>query len=172
MLSDSGMDVREVAGSCFCCNFGELMDAAGSLMDRGADTILAEPVGSCTDLSATIMQPLHDSALYILRLQMAESDILLLNKIDLLSEYERAASVGLLRDAFPGKELAQISARAGDGVDAWLIRILRGGAAGKHIVDVDYDRYAEGEAVLGWLMPRFSSDQWKEMSISSRSRFG
>ena len=29
--------------------------------------------------------------------------------------------------------------------------VLSGGSAGTHITEVDYDRYAHGEAVLGWL---------------------
>ncbi len=58
-LKRSGADVREVSGSCFCCNFGGFMDAVHSLITQGVDTIIAEPVGSCTDLSATILQPVQ-----------------------------------------------------------------------------------------------------------------
>lgn len=183
LLSRSGVGVREVAGSCFCCNFDGLMGAVRSLMDRNADIIIAEPVGSCTDLSATIMQPLkdkhpeiglapltvladpdrvrevlkrtdsliHPSALYILRLQMEEADCILLNKIDTLRTDEGRAMVELLRTSFPKSEVGEISARRGDGIDAWLASLLSAKEAGKTIVDVDYDRYAEGEAVLGWL---------------------
>ncbi len=59
ILSANGTDVQEIAGSCFCCDFDGLMEAALYLRDiAGCDTIVAEPVGSCTDLSATLMQPL------------------------------------------------------------------------------------------------------------------
>lgn len=59
LLRRHGFAVREVAGSCFCCGFRDLLDAAEGLgRDLQVDTILAEPVGSCTDLSATILQPL------------------------------------------------------------------------------------------------------------------
>lgn len=175
--------VREVAGSCFCCNFHGFEAAMQSLIDQGAEIILAEPVGSCTDLAATIMQPLkdrrpdinlapftvlvspdhvrealgecesamHPSALYILRLQMAEADRLLVNKIDLMNTEERTDLVRLLREAFPGRDIGEISARSGDGIDAWLASLMPDSGAGSHIVEVDYDRYAEGEAVLGWL---------------------
>ena len=76
---------------------------------------------------------------------------MLLNKVDLLVPAERAELAGLLREAFPDKAVGEISARTGDGIDEWLAGILSGSKAGEHIVDVDYDRYAEGEAVLGWL---------------------
>ena len=51
--------VEEVSGSCFCCNFGGFANAIAHLQEaNNSDIILAEPVGSCTDLSATIMQTL------------------------------------------------------------------------------------------------------------------
>ncbi|MBM4165271.1 MAG: cobalamin synthesis protein P47K, partial [Lentisphaerae bacterium] len=59
-LSRSGAGVQEVSGSCFCCNFGGFINAVKSLIDQQADIIIAEPVGSCTDLSATILQPVKD----------------------------------------------------------------------------------------------------------------
>lgn len=58
-LRSQGFDVGEVAGSCFCCNFDGLMGTIEKLgHDRRPDVILAEPVGSCTDLVATVVQPL------------------------------------------------------------------------------------------------------------------
>lgn len=61
LLAERGLDVREVGGSCFCCNFPGLLRNAGKLRkDVNADLILLEPVGSCTDLSATVLQPLKD----------------------------------------------------------------------------------------------------------------
>ena len=183
LLTGVGMGVEEVAGSCFCCNFGGFEQAVQSLVGRRADIVLAEPVGSCTDLAATIVRPLedrrpdldiapftvlaspnhvrvalqqspsalHENAVYILGLQLAEADHLLLNKVDRLPLPERAALSDLLRTAHPDKTVGEISALTGEGIDEWLDRVLAGGAAGQHIVDVDYDRYAEGEAVLGWL---------------------
>ncbi len=61
LLARQGLRVGEVAGSCFCCNFRGLIRAAGKLRDKTrADVLLAEPVGSCTDLSGTILQPLKE----------------------------------------------------------------------------------------------------------------
>ena len=59
-LRSQGFEVGEVAGACFCCNFNELTETASRL--EGAhqpDVILAEPVGSCTDLIATVVRPLR-----------------------------------------------------------------------------------------------------------------
>jgi Ni2+-binding GTPase involved in maturation of urease and hydrogenase len=58
-LRSQGFEVGEVAGACFCCNFNELTSVVEQL-DAGCrpDVILAEPVGSCTDLVATVIRPL------------------------------------------------------------------------------------------------------------------
>jgi MIP family channel proteins len=186
LLTEQGMNVREVAGSCFCCNFPALIAAAESLRsDVRADVLVAEPVGSCTDLSATLLQPLkdkfaqdfvlsplsvladpqrlrevlvgvpgrlHDSAAYIIRKQLEEADVIVLNKTDLLSPAERGELLDLVGEHFPAAEVRCLSALTGQGVDDWLQAVLAAGAtSGGRIAEVDYDTYAEGEAVLGWL---------------------
>lgn len=58
---NQGLAVEEVPGACFCCRFDDLVSRVGSLEDaEKPDVILAEPVGSCTDLVATVIQPLKD----------------------------------------------------------------------------------------------------------------
>jgi hypothetical protein len=44
-----------------------------------------------------------------------------------------------------------MSALRGQGIAAWLELVEQRTPAGQKIADVDYDTYAEGEAVLGWL---------------------
>src|SRR6476469_676252 len=48
----------QVTGGCFCCRFSDLIDAAHRLHAHEPDVIFAEAVGSCTDISATTLQPL------------------------------------------------------------------------------------------------------------------
>ncbi|GMW03362.1 MAG: hypothetical protein AMXMBFR84_44960 [Candidatus Hydrogenedentota bacterium] len=183
LLAQSGAPVREVAGSCFCCNFAAFQQAVKSLEDDGAQCVVAEPVGSCTDLTATIIQPmkklfsswslaplsvvadpervrgilrdrqspLHPDAAYILRLQLQEADRIVLNKADTLSRPDRQELTAMLAREFPQARIDVVSAWTGEGVDEWLDHILNEGNAGSHIAPVDYDRYANGEAVLGWL---------------------
>lgn len=58
-LRSQGFDVGEVAGSCFCCNFNALTSTVEGLgVNELPDVIIAEPVGSCTDLVATVIRPL------------------------------------------------------------------------------------------------------------------
>lgn len=185
-LRQAGWTVREISGGCFCCRFADLITAAERLVSElSLDILIGEPVGSCTDLSATVLQPLkdrypeqftvapfsvmvdpfrlwevleprrqsplHASARYILRKQLEEADVILLNKVDLLSAEELRELVAQAAETFPDAPLRLISALTGEGVTEWLQEIFCAVPAGRHIVEVDYDTYAEGEAVLGWL---------------------
>jgi Ni2+-binding GTPase involved in maturation of urease and hydrogenase len=163
---------REVAGGCFCCRFSDLMEQAEGLREYEPDVIFAEPVGSCIDLSATILQPLKrfyereyrlapltvlvDPAMlerakrgemdgdveYLFGQQLAEADLICTTK----------------RDLYPGARAAKVpvdfavSGATGEGVDEWLAEVLSGRRmAGARLLEVDYGRYAEAEAALAWL---------------------
>lgn len=185
LLSHNNIKVSEVSGSCFCCNFNGLINALSKVKaEAEADVIIAEPVGSCTDLSATIIQQLkehmnselrvspltvladpvrladileggnsdlHPSAAYIYRKQLEEADIILITKIDLLQTEDLSDLIDKVKLQFQGPQVLSISAKTGDGLDAWMKVITESNKAGQRVIDVDYDTYAEGEALLGWL---------------------
>src|SRR5262245_10058436 len=74
-LRAQGFPVEEVPGACFCCKFDDLVGTVGRLeAAERPDVILAEPVGSCTDLVATVVQPLK--GLYGDRFQVAPYPVL------------------------------------------------------------------------------------------------
>jgi len=75
-LRAQGFDVGEVAGACFCCKFPDLAATVEKLgSDFRPDVILAEPVGSCTDLVATVVRPL--TQFYRTPLEVAPYGVLL-----------------------------------------------------------------------------------------------
>ena len=54
------MPVEEIVGGCFCCRFTSLVEAAENLVrEKAPEVLIAEPVGSCTDLVATVSLPLE-----------------------------------------------------------------------------------------------------------------
>jgi len=60
IVAATGYPVEEITGGCFCCRFTSLTDAAERLTrEARPDVFLAEPVGSCTDLKATVQYPLR-----------------------------------------------------------------------------------------------------------------
>ena len=60
-LRAQGFQVGEVPGACFCCKFDDLIDTVGTMSaDSIPDLVIAEPVGSCTDLVATVIEPMRE----------------------------------------------------------------------------------------------------------------
>jgi Ni2+-binding GTPase involved in maturation of urease and hydrogenase len=56
----TGLETRDVRGGCFCCRLSDFVEQAESLISAlKPDFLLAEPVGSCTDLVATVLRPLR-----------------------------------------------------------------------------------------------------------------
>ncbi len=75
ILLGEGLPVGEISGGCFCCRFEDLIGRLDRLVDDSRpEVIFAEPVGSCTDLSATVLQPLKRS--YADRFRVAPFSVL------------------------------------------------------------------------------------------------
>jgi len=186
MLASRGFPVEEISGGCFCCRFNSLVDAATKLSAATRpDVFIAEPVGSCTDLVATVSYPLRriyggdfaiaplsvlldpirarrvfglaeggrfsDKVTYIYRKQLEEADLIVINKCDLVSATQLDELRGALRKEFKEAEVIEVSARNGTGLDGWFGRIATGEQSARPAMAVDYELYAEGEALLGWL---------------------
>lgn len=59
-MKSSGITTREVVKGCFCCNYVQLEAGIQSLaQDIKPEFLFAESVGSCTDITATIVKPLQ-----------------------------------------------------------------------------------------------------------------
>jgi G3E family GTPase len=179
------LPTREISGGCFCCKFDDLVAEAEQLLDQERpNIILAEAVGSCTDLSATVYQPLRkyysnqfdlapltilvepdriralvdddsngfpDTVRYLFQKQLAEADLILLNKIDAIGPPEAEALAQRLASFTPDIPVRFMSALTGERVSEWVDFLLNNRTAGEHILDIDYDLYAQAEAALGWL---------------------
>ncbi len=186
ILRSQGFATEEIPGGCFCCRFNSLVEAAQKLrLETRPDFLIAEPVGSCTDLVATVMFPLRniyatdyavapvsvlvdpvrvervfglsqgesfsEQVLYIYRKQLEEADLIVISKCDLLDTDRLAALRAKLTTEFPGKEILAVSARSGMNLDAWFDRITSELQSANSAMTVDYEIYADGEALLGWL---------------------
>jgi hypothetical protein len=78
---------------------------------------------------------------------------------------------GLIRERFGHPAVRVFSAVSGHGIEEWLDEVLSSSTAGQRIVEVDYDVYANGEAVLGWVNATFklqSSSDWWGSALSRR----
>lgn len=95
---------------------------------------------------------LPEDVSYLFRKQLEEADLVVLNKTDLLHSDEADRLRSVIAERCPGKEILSVSAKAGVNMDVWLDLLLSGRpGAGTVLSQIDYDRYAHAEAVLGWL---------------------
>lgn len=186
ILRSKGFSTEEIAGGCFCCRFDSLVKAASQLSEQEVpEYFIAEPVGSCTDLVATVSYPLRrlygdnyriaplsvlvdpvramralglsDAAgfsskvTYIFKKQLEEADIIVVTKIDTLESAQLEALQAELQRQFPHAQLHATSAVTGEGLDAWFQAVLNQEQSSHRSLSIDYDTYADGEALLGWL---------------------
>jgi G3E family GTPase len=186
MLRSKGFATEEIGGGCFCCRFNSLVDAADKLTaDAKPDVFIAEPVGSCTDLVATVTYPLRriygdqfsiaplsvlidplramrvfgmtagasfsPKVLYIYRKQLEEADVIIISKSDLLSPDQLEDLSTTLKSQYPRATVLAASPRLGQGLESWFQILKSEEQIERTTMEVDYDVYAEGEALLGWL---------------------
>jgi len=183
----AGFPVEEITGGCFCCKFDSLVDASKELTRQTApEVMIAEPVGSCTDLKATVSYPLRklygeqyrvaplsvlvdpkrcarvlglensggqfsEKVIYVYRKQLEEAEILVVNKVDTIDAATRQKLVAALKRDYPQAKVMEISCTTGEGLNAWFDAIAVGDLGNAKSMEVDYDVYADGEALLGWL---------------------
>ena len=170
------LPASEVTGGCFCCRFSALMSAIEEMRGFSPEVIFAEPVGSCTDIAATVLNPLREEfetlriapftvlvdraraaqlarsiadpdLAFLFQKQLQEADIVCMTKADLHPH----------PPAIPGVQVRHLSAKTGRGVRQWLDEALFGSLSpGSRILDIDYARYAQAEAALAWLNLSFA----------------
>src|SRR5204863_6161111 len=134
---------------------------------------LAEPVGSCTDLAATVVEPMRQlygdrfkmgplivllkpehgrkilngeagvgfspKAAYIFLKQLEEADVIVINKVDKLSETELSTLTEQIQARFPDKRIISQSAKTGTGFDRLVAEVDAPAEQRESIMEVDYD---------------------------------
>ena len=96
--------------------------------------------------------PFSEDVVYIFDKQIEEAGLLVVNKIDLLSAEKLAEVAGLLKAQYPGKWMLEQSSLSDQGVSAWVNLLGSGvGLLPDQSLEIDYARYANGEAQLAWL---------------------
>jgi Ni2+-binding GTPase involved in maturation of urease and hydrogenase len=181
-LSKAGIPSEEVAGSCFCCNFNGLASAINhSIATAAPDIILAEPVGSCTDIVATVIRPMRAlmkdkvdvlaytvlvepdrwvelsdqnpswSMKFLFDKQIQEADFIVLTKLDTLKPERAKELLEQVTHQYPESKVLGISGLTGVGMAEWM-NLVQTTPPGEHwLRDIDYQKYAEAEAEMGWL---------------------
>lgn len=181
LCRDDADYLYEVGGGCFCCRYPELESAILAAAEEGATVTIAEAVGSCTDLVATVLGPLGDrqgslsidslavvvdpwrinhsegaglgdDVDFLIHKQIEEADIVLVSRADL----GPPDVTRVIRNWNASAPILSVSGRTGMGIPEW--RELNHEYRSQPL-SIDYDRYAAAEARLGWCNSRvrFSS---------------
>lgn len=190
LAKSASFATSEVAGGCFCCRSDALVHATRELTDRiRPNVFIAEPVGSCADLIATVSLPLRsiykedfeiaplsvvvdpfralrvlegvgrvadesggfsEDINYIYRKQLEEAEIIVINKADVLAPQRLSRLFELVASGYPDARVFIGSARTGIGLCNWFEWLLTALHRVDALLEIDYRRYARGEAQLGW----------------------
>jgi len=88
---------------------------------------------------------------YVYDKQLEEAEIIVINKCDMIPVERQDRLEQALLSKYPKASIIRISAREGTGLNEWLDRVLQEEAPATTAMDVDYEIYADGEALLGWV---------------------
>lgn len=175
-----GVETCDVQGGCFCCKFPDFMNNADNLINKAKpEFIIAEPVGSCTDLLATVIGPLKvvyaerfsvaplmimvdasrivsegisDETLggFLRKHQIQEAEYVILSKSDLVGPSDIRKIKGAVKLVNESAVVIPYSAITGDGFARVMKVIDSQKTSNRSPKDIDYDLYAKAEAELGW----------------------
>lgn len=151
------------------------------LENNHPEVIFAESVGSCTDLVATVIKPLQklkpgfdivisvfadarllplqlqgsrlfsNSINYIYKKQLEEADVLVINKIDLISPVQLQRLKQLVERLYPGKTVLYQNSLMRENIRKWMDTLFGSIPGSRESLELDYDIYGAGEAELAWL---------------------
>lgn len=83
---------------------------------------------------------------YILKTQLVEADLIVLNKCDLCDEVQKVATVSYLKEQYPKANIVAISALTGEGLEE-LSLVLKNHKASMHLPDIGYGGEAFSKAM-------------------------
>lgn len=134
-------------------------------------SVLVDPFSLTDRLSGGTAFPAD--VVYLFEQQLAEADLLVVSRGDLLDNTQRQAALATLAQRHPATASQVIASPYGDGIDQWLDMLLDHTHTPHIELAFDTERHATAEAALGWLnasvlltAPRpFMLDSWIEILL-------
>ena len=109
------------------------------MFELGPFTVLIEPRNAALLRSGhSDVQEIGGDMAYILRAQLKEADLIVLNKSDLAEPAELEADRAWLIEHYPHARVISISAVTGEGLEELSLALMRGRASMRH-PDIDYE---------------------------------
>lgn len=172
----AGCNASELVGECICYQTENLVDRLDRLFDaEGCELVISDipgfGVGALDHVYHTLQKRYTDryelapftvlveprtvgllrndrggDLEYILKSQLLEADLIVLNKCDLLTAEEKAVDLEYLKENYPQASAIGISALTGEGLEE-LSQALRQGKASMRLPDIGYGGPAFGAAM-------------------------
>ncbi len=161
----AGLRASELTGECICYQTENLVERLDSLFAQDCQLVISDIPGFGVGALEHVYHTLNEKypgryALapftvltephvvaqlqagggdlgYILDTQLREADLIVLNKIDLISQAEQAQTMAWLAERYPQAQVVAVSAQTGAGIPA-LHRLLLEGKASLHRPDIGY----------------------------------
>lgn len=93
----------------------------------------------------------NDEVKYIYTKQLEEAEIIVVSKIDLITKETYKAVQHYLQENYFGKQIIFINGTDDDSTEQWLNSIRQSQQSNPSSLNIDYDIYGTGEAMLAWL---------------------
>lgn len=95
---------------------------------------------------------LDEHVRYLYKKQLEEADILIVNKIDLVGDAELLKVKEQIDIEYAGKTVLYQNSLDENSVRNWVLSLIRfESQKDRTALELDYDLYAKGEAILGWV---------------------
>ncbi len=114
-------------------------------------SVLVDPIRASRILGLETGKAFSEKVLYVYDKQLEEADIIVINKTDLVDPAKLDRLRTALAEKYPKARIVAMSARTGEGTSAWHDQVFDEEMDLREAPEVDYEVYAEGEALLGWL---------------------
>jgi hypothetical protein len=142
-------------------------------------SVLVDPIRAERVLGLAAGASFSSKVMYVYGKQLEEAEVIVINKCDLLDAARVESLENALRGRYPQADVVRIAARSGMGIDSWLARLSWAELAAETAPEIDYEIYAEGEALLGWLNASIAIRAASEMDgnellrgVAARTRAG
>ncbi|HEY6978537.1 MAG TPA: GTP-binding protein [Chitinophagaceae bacterium] len=111
---------------------------------------------------------IEEAIQYIYKKQLEEADIIVINKTDLLNDIELQYVKEIITTSYPGKKILYQDAYNEKDIHNW-IQLLSEFAipVKRNSLEVDYDKYGAGEAMLAWLDQDVSIHTSKPVAVKA-----
>jgi G3E family GTPase len=117
--------------------------------------VLVDPIRAQRFLGILTGKTFSPKVNYIYDKQLEEADLIVINKKELLDAQSLDRLTRALQDRYPKSRVLSLSARTGEGLEDWFTILSSSLESSQQqdrtTMEVDYEVYAQGEALLGWV---------------------